>query len=82
MHTTNQEFQDDLVEDNRYIEVIEDVDESNFPHTFEADADSYYRITLINWLLIFICYWWTYCNIADREIELVLQLLLAFLTIR
>ena len=60
VHTTNQELWDDLVEEN----VTEDLDESNFPNAVAADADSFNRITLINWLLIFICYWWTYCNIA------------------
>ena len=60
---------------------MEDLDESNFPYAVEADADYYNRITLINWLLIFICYWWTYCNIADRGIELMLQFLHAFFTV-
>lgn len=60
---------------------MEDLDESNFPNAVEADADSYNRITLSNWLLVFICYWWTYCNIADRGIELMLQFLHAFFTV-
>ena len=60
---------------------MEDLDESNFPNAVEADADSYNRITLTNWLLIFIFYWWTYCNIADRGIELMLQFLHAFFTV-
>ena len=77
VRTTNQELWDDLVEEN----VMEDLDESNFPNAVEADADYYNRITLINWLLIFICYWWTYCNIADRGIELMLQFLHAFFTV-
>ena len=44
VHTTNQELWDDLVEEN----VMEDLDESNFPNAVEADADSHNRITLIN----------------------------------
>ena len=77
MHNTTQEVWDDLLEEN----VMEDVDELNFPGAVEADDDSHHRTTLINWLLIFICYWWTYCNIADRGIELMLQFLHAFFTV-
>ena len=60
---------------------MEDLDEANFPGAVEADTDSFNRIALINWLLLFICYWWTYCNIADRGIELMIQFLHAFFTV-
>ena len=44
VHLPNQELCDDLVKEN----VMEDLDESNFPNPVEVDADSYNRITLIN----------------------------------
>ena len=53
---------------------MEDLEESNFPGAVQGDAsESFNRAALINWLLLFICYWWTYFNVADRGIELLLQ---------
>ena len=70
VHNASQELWDDLLEEN----VLEDLEESNFPGAVQADAsDSFNRAALINWLLLFICYWWTYFNVADRGIELLLQ---------
>ena len=60
---------------------MEDLDGTNFPGAVEVDADNYNRLSLINWLLIFICYWWTYFNIADHGIEIMLQFLHAFFTV-
>jgi len=68
---------DDLLEEN----VMEDLDGTNFPGAVEVDADNYNRLSLINWLLVFICYWWTYFNIADRGIKIMLQFLPAFFTV-
>ena len=66
LHNACQEVWDDLLEEN----VLDDLDESNFPGAMETDPESFKRSILINWLLLFICYWWTYCNIADRGIEI------------
>ena len=61
---------------------MEDLEESNFPGAVQADAsESFNRAALINWLLLFICYWWTYFNVADRGIELLLQFFHAFFTV-
>lgn len=67
--SASHEVWDDLVEET----VLEDVNELNFPA-----AGSQSRIFLINWILLFICYWWSYCNIADRGTELLPQFLHAF----
>lgn len=75
--TASHEVWDDLVEET----VLEDVNELNFPAAVETDAGSQSRIFLINWILLFICYWWSYCNIADRGIELLLQFLHAFFSV-
>ena len=77
LHDTSQEVWHDLLEEN----VLEDLDESNFPGAVETDTESYNRATLINWLLLFISYWWTYFNIADHGIELVLQFFHAFFSV-
>ena len=66
LHNACQEVWDDLLEEN----VLDNLDESNFPGAMETDPESFNRSILINWLLLFICYWWTYCNIADRGIEI------------
>ncbi|XP_078355419.1 uncharacterized protein LOC144640070 [Oculina patagonica] len=76
-HNASQEVWDDLLEEN----VLEDLDESNFPGAVETDPDSINRNILMNWLLLFICYWWTYCNIADRGIEMLLKFFHAFFTV-
>ena len=68
---TNQEIWDDLLEEN----VMEDLNETSFSGTVEADTDSITRI------LLFICYWWTYYKIADRGIELMIQFLHALFTV-
>lgn len=67
--SASHEVWDDLVGET----VLEDVNELNFPA-----AGSQSRIFLINWILLFICYWWSYCNIADRGTELLPQFLHAF----
>ena len=69
LHSAGQEVWDDLLEEN----VLDDLDESNFPGAVETDPESFNRNILMNWLLLFICYWWTYCNIADRGIEMLLK---------
>ncbi|KAL9978767.1 hypothetical protein ACROYT_G016322 [Oculina patagonica] len=74
---SDEEVWDDLLEEN----VLDDLDESNFPGAVETDPDSFNRNILINWLLLFICYWWTYCNIADRGIEMLLKFFHAFFTV-
>lgn len=73
-HNSSQEVWDDLLEEN----VLEDLDESNFPGAVETDPESFNRNILINWLLLFICYWWTYCNIADHGIKILLKYFHAF----
>ena len=60
---------------------MDDLDESNFPGAMETDPESLNRSILINWLLLFICYWWTYCNIADRGIEILLKFFHAFFSV-
>lgn len=60
---------------------MEDLDESNFPGAIETDPESINKNILINWLLLFICYWWTYCNIADRGIEILLKFFHAFFSV-
>ena len=78
VHNASQELWDDLLEEN----ILEDLEESNFPGAVQADAsESFNRAALINWLLLFICYWWTYFNVADRGIELLLQFFHAFFTV-
>ena len=52
LHNASQEVWDDLLEEN----VLEDLDESNFPGAVETDPESLNRNILINWLLFFICY--------------------------
>ena len=74
---TNQEIWDDLLEEN----VMEDLNETSFSGAVEADADSVNRVAIVNWILLFICYWWTYYNIADRGIELMIQFLHALFTV-
>lgn len=68
---------DDLLEEN----VVEDLDESNFLGAIETDPESINKNILINWLLLFICYWWTYCNIADHGIEILLKFFHAFFSV-
>jgi len=77
LHNASQEVWDDLLEEN----VLDDLDESNFPGAIETDPESINRNILINWLLLFICYWWTYCNIADRGIEILLKFFHAFFSV-
>ena len=62
LHNACQEVWDDLLEEN----VLDDLDESNFPGAMETDPESFNRSILINWLLLFICYWWTYCNTTRK----------------
>lgn len=57
---------------------MEDFDELNFFNVVEVDVDFYNRIIFINWLFIFICYWWIYCNIVDCGIELMFQFFYVF----
>ena len=78
VHGASQELWDDLMEEN----ILEDLEDSNFPGAVGADApESFNRVTLLNWLLLFICYWWTYFNVADRGIELLLQFFQAFFSV-
>lgn len=77
LHYACQEVWDDLLEEN----VLDDLDESNFPGAMETDPESFNRSILINWLLLSICYWWTYCNIADRGIEIFLKFFNVFFSV-
>ena len=77
LHKASQEVWDDLLEEN----VLEDLDESNFSGAIETDPESINKNILINWLLLFICYWWTYCNIADHGKEILLKFFHAFFSV-
>ncbi|KAL9975302.1 hypothetical protein ACROYT_G012455 [Oculina patagonica] len=44
----------------------------------QIDPETFNRNILIKWLLRFICYWWTHCNIIDRGIEMLLKFFHAF----
>lgn len=46
----DQEMWDNFLEEND----TEDLDGTNFPGVVEVDTDNYNRISLINWLLIFL----------------------------
>ena len=78
LHTTNQELWDDLVEEKCYggpwwVKFFLMLLKQILIPTVESPLPTGY--------LSFIFYWWTYCNIADRGIELMLQFLHAFFTV-